>query len=181
MKDFIRDYPLFSLCGLNCGLCTMYIGGYCPGCGGGEGNQGCAIVRCSKQQGVEFCSDCCEYPCAKYDGIDDYDSFISHLNQKKDLQKLRNIGLDAYKAELCEKMTILTALLEQYNDGRRKTLFSTAANLLELETLHQIMAELAEEVNAEMSIKEKAALAASKFNAAANEQGISLRLRKKKP
>ena len=39
MKDFIRDDDLFSLCGLNCGLCTMHIDGYCPGCGGGEGNQ----------------------------------------------------------------------------------------------------------------------------------------------
>ncbi len=23
MKGFIRGYPLFSLCGLNCGLCTI--------------------------------------------------------------------------------------------------------------------------------------------------------------
>ena len=34
MKDFIRADQLFSLCGLNCGLCTMRLGGYCPGCGG---------------------------------------------------------------------------------------------------------------------------------------------------
>ena len=39
MKGFIRSDRLFSLCGLNCGLCTMRLGGCCPGCGGGEGNQ----------------------------------------------------------------------------------------------------------------------------------------------
>lgn len=33
MKDFNRSYPLFSLCGLNCGLCSMHIDNYCPGCG----------------------------------------------------------------------------------------------------------------------------------------------------
>ena len=30
---------LFSLGGLNCGLCPMFLNKYCPGCGGGEGNQ----------------------------------------------------------------------------------------------------------------------------------------------
>ena len=47
MKGFTREDKRFSLCGLNCGLCPMQIGGYCPGCGGGEGNQSCAIARCS--------------------------------------------------------------------------------------------------------------------------------------
>jgi hypothetical protein len=37
MKDFKRLYPLFSLCGLNCGLCPMHLDNYCPGCGGGAG------------------------------------------------------------------------------------------------------------------------------------------------
>lgn len=58
MKNFTRAYPLFSLCGLNCLLCTMHLGGHCPGCGGGEGNQSCSIARCSIQKGVEFCPFC---------------------------------------------------------------------------------------------------------------------------
>lgn len=49
MKDFLRQEPLFSLCGLNCGLCTMHLGGHCPGCGGGAGNQSCSLARCSLQ------------------------------------------------------------------------------------------------------------------------------------
>lgn len=56
MKGFERKDQLVSLCGLNCGLCTMHLGGYCPGCGGGAGNQGCAIARCSLEHGgVEYC------------------------------------------------------------------------------------------------------------------------------
>lgn len=47
MKGFSRKEPMFSLCGLNCALCAMHVGGYCPGCGGGEGNQSCAFARCS--------------------------------------------------------------------------------------------------------------------------------------
>ena len=50
MKGFEREDQLFSLCGLNCGLCSMHLGGYCPGCGGGAGNQACAIARCAMQK-----------------------------------------------------------------------------------------------------------------------------------
>ena len=35
MKDFNRTNLSFSLCGLNCGLCTMRLDEHCPGCGGG--------------------------------------------------------------------------------------------------------------------------------------------------
>ena len=176
MKGFVRAYPLFSLCGLNCMLCTMHIGGYCPGCGGGDGNQGCAIARCGMDHGVEFCSDCGDYPCAKYEGIDRFDSFITHRNQKRDLDKVRRMGLDAYCAELDEKAAILQILLEEYNDGRKKTLFSAAVNLLELAALRPILGALARQSTADMT--EKAALAAKQLQAAAAEQGISLRLRK---
>ena len=71
MKGFVRDETRFSLCGLNCALCSMYLGGYCPGCGGGAGNQSCAIAKCSLAHGgISFCWECPEYPCSRYDGFD---------------------------------------------------------------------------------------------------------------
>lgn len=73
MKGFRRDNPLFSLCGLNCGLCSMHLGGYCPGCGGGEGNQPCAIARCSREHGgIAYCYACDAYPCERYAQADVY-------------------------------------------------------------------------------------------------------------
>ena len=45
MKGFTRTETRFSLCGLNCALCSMHLGGYCPGCGGSPGNQACTIAR----------------------------------------------------------------------------------------------------------------------------------------
>ena len=38
MKGFEREDLLFSLCGLNCGLCPMKLDGYCPGCGRAGGH-----------------------------------------------------------------------------------------------------------------------------------------------
>lgn len=58
--------------------------------GGGEGNQSCKIARCSLQHGKpEYCSQCKEFSCEKYENIDEFDSFVTHQNRKKDLILLK--------------------------------------------------------------------------------------------
>ena len=42
MNEFKRENQLFSMYGLNCGLCTMRLGGHCPGCG--QGTRPCKIA-----------------------------------------------------------------------------------------------------------------------------------------
>lgn len=98
LKDFKRTDLLFSLCGLNCGLCPVHLDGHCPGCGGGDGNQSCKIARCSLQHSKpEYCSQCREFPCEKYEDIDAFDSFVTHQNQKRDLKKQQGIVLKLRK------------------------------------------------------------------------------------
>lgn len=181
MKGFDRGDLSFSLCGLNCSLCTMKLANYCPGCGGGAGNQGCPIVRCSMQhQGIEYCYQCEEYPCRKYEGIEQFDSFITHRNQLKDMSKAQAIGLEKYHSELAEKAQILKFLLENYNDGRRKTFFCIAINLLELYDIRAAIEVLKDKTQSpEMSIKEKAIIAVSLLQAIANKKDILLKLNKK--
>ena len=126
MKGFVRKETRFSLCGLNCALCSMHLGGYCPGCGGGAGNQSCAIAKCSLAHGgVPFCWECPEYPCSHYDGFDDGDSFVPHRNRQQDIARAQELGLEAHLTQLAENRAILDALLAGYNDGRRKTFFHT--------------------------------------------------------
>ena len=139
MKGFTREETRFSLCGLNCALCSMRLGGYCPGCGGGAGNQSCTIAKCSLQHGgVQFCWACPEYPCSRYEGFDDGDSFVPHRNRQQDIALAREIGLEAYLAQLEKKRAILEKLLAHYNDGRRTALFNTAVYLLPLEDLQSV-------------------------------------------
>jgi len=90
MKNFDRQNQLFSLCGLNCGLCPMHLGNHCPGCGG-KGNQSCKIARCSLEHG---------------------------------------------------KIEILHILLSKYNDGRKKTFYCVAVNLLNLSEIKEILGKL---------------------------------------
>lgn len=180
MKNFRREDLWFSLCGLNCGLCPMRLNHYCPGCGGGEGNQSCSIARCSLQrQNVEYCFQCGDYPCEKYDHIDEYDSFITHQHQKQDMEKFREQGKALYTQEQQQKRVLLEYLLDNYNDGRKKNLFCAAVNLLDLEHLTAVRHRLEQETSM-LTLKERASLAASLLQEAAAECQISLKLRKKK-
>ena len=182
MKGFTRAETRFSLCGLNCALCSMHLGGYCPGCGGGAGNQSCAIARCSLEHGgVQFCWECPEYPCPRYEGFDDGNSFVSHHNRQQDIAQARELGLETYLARLEERRTILDALLAHYNDGRRKTFFCTAVYLLPLEDLRRVMAALAGRPEAEeQPVMERSLAAAGLLQEAAEGRDLSLKLRKPK-
>ena len=126
---------------------------------------------------MEFCFDCTQFPCSRYRQPAEFDSFITHQNQLSDLQKARQLGIVPYTQELLQKRQILLHLLQNYNDGRKKSLFCTAVNLLPLTRLQSIIATLD---NSEFSNqKERSALAASLLQQAADELGLSLRLRKK--
>lgn len=181
MKGFTRTEPRFSLCGLNCALCSMHLGGYCPGCGGGAGNQSCGIARCSLEHGgVSFCWQCPEYPCSRYEGFDDGDSFVPHQNRQQDIARARELGLEAYLAQLEEKRGMLEELLAGYNDGRRKTLFNMAVYLLPLEDLRAVMAALSGRPElGEQTAKERALAAAALLQKAADRRGVRLKLNKK--
>lgn len=178
MKGFQREDLLFSLCGLNCALCQLKLGGHCPGCGGGAGNQSCAIARCSLEQQVSYCHQCGQYPCPRYDGFDRYDSFISLQHRTRDVARFQTLGAEAYHRDLSEKLDILNYFLAHFNDGRRKTLFLTAAARLSLTDLRAVMAELAG-LPPELTLKERAARAAELLQARARSAGVELKLRRK--
>lgn len=182
MKGFDRKNLLFSLCGLNCGLCLMHLDNYCPGCGGGDGNQSCKIARCSLQHDkVEYCFQCEDFPCERYNDIDEYDSFITHQNQTNDLRKAAELGIDIYNMEQLEKIEILKYILLNYNDGRRKTFFCVAVNLLDLQEIKQIITLIANTTDIESyTPKEKAAYVAELFRNMAEQKSIELKLHKKK-
>lgn len=178
MKGFTREDQLFSLCGLNCGLCPMRLDGHCPGCGGGAGNQSCKIARCGLEHGAPaYCFQCGEFPCETYEGIDAFDSFITHHNRLADLEKARTGGLEAYHGEQAERREILEFFLARCNDGRRKTLFCLAANLLSLPALREVFKEA--EDAAGLPLKERGSHVSALLQAAAEREGVSLKLRRK--
>ena len=179
MKGFKRENQLLSLCGLNCGLCPMFLGNHCGGCG--NGNQSCKIARCSVEHGgIEYCFECSEYLCETYQHIDEFDSFITHRRQKSDLEKAQAIGIEQYNLEQKEKMGILAYLLSHYNDGRRKNFYCVAVNLLELSELREVMKQIKEKKElSSLSSKEQILYVVDMFQKIADVRNIKLKLSKK--
>lgn len=181
MKNYRRSDPRFSLCGLNCGLCPIHhMEDGCPGCGGGEGHQPCAVIRCSQQHsGVEYCFLCEEYPCQRLQDSLEFDSFLTHQHMLRDLDRAQKMGMETYLEELGEKTAILEKLLAGYNDGRRKSFFCLAVNLFELSDCQEVWEEISSQTTGAQSPKERAALAVRLFRERADERGVELKLHKK--
>ena len=59
--------------------------------------------------------------------------------------------------------------------------FCTAVNLLDLKDIKDVLAQTADEIHPDMSLKEKSAAVAGLFQSAAEKRSISLKLNKKKP
>jgi hypothetical protein len=186
MQEYKREYPLFSLCGLNCGLCPRYHTdgkSKCPGCGGKDFysiHPTCAVVTCSKKHGnIEYCFECSCYPCERYNKQNNKDSFITYKNRKSDIERARKYGIDKYKAELNEKVEILNILITNYNDGKRKNFYCTAVNLFKLKDLRNILDEFTKEINLkDITEKEKIELMVSIFKDKAEKEKIEIELRK---
>lgn len=185
MNEYKRKFPLFSLCGLNCGLCPRYnvsTSSQCPGCGGEDfhlKHPTCSVITCNKKHdNVEFCFQCSCYPCEKYANPSAKDSFITYMNVINDFQKAKDKGIDFYKSELKEKMEILLYLLNQYNDGRKKSYYCNAVNLLDIEDLQDIMEYIKLTVSIqEIGKKEKIKVIIDALEEKALKNNIQLSLR----
>lgn len=184
MKAQWRTYPQYAACGLNCALCPMHHRDDgkpgCPGCGG-AGHATCALTRCGAEHGVEYCFQCEDYPCPRCKVDEPYDSFITYRSVKRDFARARQDGLERYIAALGEKERRLRFLLAHYNDGRKKSFYCLAVNLLELEDTDAVLSRLAREAAPDaLTPKERAAAAVKLFEAAAAERGVVLKLNRKK-
>ena len=86
----------------------------------------------------------------------------------------------SYNDDQIEKVRILDMLLSGYNDGRKKTLFCIAVNLLEIQELRAVLREIECSPDIKtMTLKEKSAFAAGLLQDAASLRGIDLKLHKK--
>lgn len=186
MKEYKRKYPLFSLCGLNCCLCPQYHtegASKCPGCGGKDfhlKHPSCPIIKCAREHGnIEYCYACNAFPCERYKAPSAKDSFITYRNVLKDFEKAKEYGIAQYIAELNEKETTLKYLLQNYNDGRRKSFYCLTVNLLSLQDLKDVIkAYEADTAFKDADKKAKAAKIVSLFEERAKVQNIEFKLRK---
>jgi hypothetical protein len=87
------------------------------------------------------------------------------------MEKAKRIGMEAYIAEQNEKVSVLTELLSKHNDGRRKSFFCMAVNLLDLSDVQAVMGRIDREADSKTVVR--------LFEDMASQRGISLKKRKK--
>ena len=185
MKEYTRKYPEFSLCGLNCVLCPRFHTdgtSKCPGCGGIDffnKHPACSVITCSKKHGdMEFCFECNEYPCKKYQVESNQDSFITYKNVLANMAFAEK-NLEQYVKEIRERQQYLEELIINYDDGRQKNFYCVAVNLLSTDDMRTCMAKIREITGSGIEIKEKAKEARRIIEEIAEKKKIKIELRKK--
>jgi hypothetical protein len=188
------DKKFFTLgcCGLDCGLCPRFYtegSSKCPGCCGADfGNKhpSCSFITCCfKKKGLEVCSECCDFPCPKFDKeIGETDSFVTHRRIIQNQNFIKESGMAVFIEQQNERMKLLQTMLECYDDGRSKSFYCLSAALLSLKSLNESLLKADKDIKEKSVDKEdlkgRAKVLKEILNQFADEENEELRLRKKK-
>lgn len=184
MNDNRRKEVIVSACGLNCGLCSRFYTNGASRCSGCDGDElgycclRCGVLKCCKNKNIDYCYLCQDYPCSKYKNALK-DSFITHQNIFTNFKEIKQIGLDFYLNNLRQKMDILEKLLANYDDGRRKSFYCLAINLLDLNSIKDIMRNIENDIDLQnIDLKEQVKKIVSLFESKAIDNNIILKLNK---
>ena len=96
---------IIAHCGLCCSNCGMFLKGKCQGCHSDRPmNRHCKMKACSISRGYTNCAQCTEFSdlrdCKKLNNIvANLFGFVFRTNRIGNLERIREIGLDAFKKE----------------------------------------------------------------------------------
>jgi hypothetical protein len=143
----LKTYPTIGVCGLDCGLCPRYYTegtSRCPGCGGprfSEKHPTCSFITCCvKKKGLEVCGQCPEFPCSKFKSEEEYrqaesSSYPPSRTVLSNSRFIKERGINEFIRRQEERIGLLEAMIEGYNDGRSRSFFCRAAALLDPKAL----------------------------------------------
>jgi hypothetical protein len=176
-------------CGLYCGMCPRFQStapSRCPGCHLGEQHSYCSVYRCCvERHGHHTCADCAEFPCERLErvlGVGlEADSFISHRPAMPNLERIREVGLEAFLEEQKERRLLVETLLARYNEGRSMSFYCVAGALLPPQLIGEAIAELerGQTPAKDADLKAKAKSMKAALQERAGRAGIDLKLRRK--
>ena len=108
MSEIKNDPALVAFCGLYCGACGKYKKGACSGCAGNEKATWCKVRSCCLEHEYKSCADCTEFSnamdCKKLNNfMSKIFGFIFRSDRPACIAKIKEIGVEAYAAEMAEK------------------------------------------------------------------------------
>jgi hypothetical protein len=164
-----KKYPTIGCCGIDCGLCPRYYtegSSRCPGCFDQQfynHHPTCSFITCCvKNNNLETCGNCDDFPCIKFDawfGENAYDSFVTH-----------------------KKIALLKLMLSDFNDGSAKNYFCLAAALLSIKGLEKSIDNCIKEIELSKiendDKRNKTRIIKKYLQKIAEEESVDLKLRK---
>ena len=146
-----KMYPTLGCCGIDCGLCPRFHTAgksKCPGCLGEnffKKHPSCSIITCCvKKREHETCASCIDYLCDKMKHWDKTDSFVTHRKSLQTLQYIKDNDLKSFLSQQAERIGLLETMLIKFDDGRSKSFFCLAANLIPIEELKKTIRDASE-------------------------------------
>jgi len=183
----MKKYFTIGCCGIDCGLCPRFhtsASSACPGCGGlnfREKHPSCGFLTCCFiKKGLEVCSECPQYPCKRFDAERaGYDSFVTHRKIFSNHDFIKSNGIERFIEDQQKKISILSGLLQNFDDGRSKSFFCLSCALLPQEKMMELKETMENPVEFD-DIKDRNKRIRDKLMEIAKSRDIDLKLLRKK-
>lgn len=94
------------------------------------------------KHGYKTCAECSEYPCGRFMGWSEHDSFVSHCKCPENLKAIQSSGGARALKEQAERRELLGEMLKKYNPGQCVSMYCLASALLSIEGLKALLVEI---------------------------------------
>lgn len=143
---------------------------------------GCPFIRCALEKGIKFCGECTEsLGCRKWEnhkrGSKSVDSFVCYQKLEDNIHYIQEKGIDEFEKEQLAREGLLKEMLNEFNEGRSKTLYCIASTVFEVKELEDTLTE-AKKQTKDLDKKEKARFMHQILAKTAERKKYLLRLRK---
>lgn len=100
--ESLNKFSLVAPCGMNCGICIVYLRekNKCPGCRGTDPNKPITRVRCKiknckifRTGKAKFCFECGNFPCDNLKHLDKRYRTKYDMSMIKNLEAIKNFGI----------------------------------------------------------------------------------------
>lgn len=119
----------------------------CPGCShDGYYTQTCKVYRCCKENKLNHCYLCEDFPCPQLSKMGDFRDLNTNNVKERTCRRVTSEGFKHWYVEYAERTDLLTLALERYNDGLMKRFLCKLFIQKDIGTLRKIM-NLAETLN----------------------------------
>ncbi len=186
-----KTYPTIGCCGLDCGLCPRYytVGhSRCPGCAGPNffnKHPSCSFITCCvKKKNLEVCAECPEFPCSKFKSDEEYQQLQGSSSYPPDKKILPNLnfikkhGIEKFIKQQRSRIKLLEKMIKNFDDGRSRSFFCKAANLLDLTSLKSSLDKATRKIKTDKirkdDVKNKAQTLKTIINEIAFKEGVEL-------